>query len=140
MKSRIATTSVEELRAALDKRGIQPTIQRLGIAAVLFTQPHHLSAEQILEAVNQGTQYTSRATVYNTLNLFVRQGLIREVIVDPTKVFYDPNTHPHHHFYNVDTGELMDIDASALPIGDLPHPPPGTRTEGVDVIVRVRND
>ena len=63
---------------------------------------------------------TSKATVYNTLNLFLEKKLIREVIVDPSKVFYDPNTAPHHHFYNVDTGELTDIEAEAIAISGLP--------------------
>ena len=63
---------------------------------------------------------TSKATVYNTLNLFLRKKLIREVIVDPSKVFYDPNPDPHHHFYNVDTGELTDIDARDIRVSGLP--------------------
>ena len=81
----------------------------------------------------------SLATVYNTLGLFARNGLIREVIVDPARVFYDPNTSNHHHFYNIDTGELRDIEAAELDIETLPAPPEGTVAEGVDVIIRVRN-
>lgn len=131
--------SREMLESRLSQCGIQPTQQRLQIAQVLFQQPQHLSADQLLAKLNLQRPLASKATVYNTLNLFVQEGLIREVIVDPTKVFYDPNTHPHHHFYNVDTGELMDIDAESVAIGDLPTPPAGTRTEGVDLIVRVRN-
>ena len=74
-----------------------------------------------------------------TLGLFARNGLIKEVIVDPTRVFYDPNTLHHHHFYNVDTGELMDIDAAQLALGELPELPEGTTADGVDVIIRLRN-
>lgn len=128
---------------SLDSRlrdcGITPTQQRVAIAEVLFARPQHLSADQILEKLNRSKPCVSKATVYNTLNLFVQKGLVREVIVDPTKVFYDPSIHAHHHFYNVDTGELQDFDADALKIGDIPAPPTGTLTEGVDVIVRVRN-
>ena len=82
---------------------------------------------------------TSKATVYNTLNLFLEKKLIREVIVDPNKVFYDPNTAPHHHFYSVDTGELTDIDAAEVEISGLPPLPKGVVTEGVDIIVRIRS-
>jgi Fur family iron response transcriptional regulator len=78
--------------------------------------------------------------VYNTLGLFARNGLVREVIVDPTRVFYDPNTDNHHHFYNMDTGELMDIDSSELRISELPELPEGTVAAGVDVIIRVRDE
>jgi Fur family iron response transcriptional regulator len=61
------------------------------------------------------------------------------VIVDPTRIFYDPNTRPHHHFYNVDTGKLMDIPADSLTLSEMPLPPQGTVAEGVDVIIRVRD-
>lgn len=126
------------LIALLRKHGISPTHQRLEIAQTLFGRCHHLSADQILVAVNERHAETSKATVYNTLNLFRDRGLIREVIVDPKRVFYDPNTEPHHHFYNVDTGEITDIDAAALSVSGLPELPPGMVTEGVDIIVRVR--
>jgi Fur family iron response transcriptional regulator len=98
----------------------------------------HLSADQVLTLANEHFAETSKATVYNTLNLFRDRGLVREVIVDPKRVFYDPNTRPHHHFYNVDTGEITDIAAEDLEISGMPRLPPGTVTEGVDVIVRIR--
>ena len=109
------------------------------IAQVLFARPQHLAAEQVLSLVNQEENVASKATVYNTLGLFANKGLIREVIVDPTRIFYDPNTNQHHHFYNVDTGSLMDIKDELVTIANFPNPPDGTVTEAVDVIVRVRN-
>jgi Fur family iron response transcriptional regulator len=118
---------------------ISPTQQRRQIARILFERPQHLSAEQILERVNHEGIVASKATVYNTLGLFARKGLIREVIVDPSKVFYDSNTSTHHHFYHIDTGELQDIDAQQLVLHDLPIPPVGTELAGVDIIVRVRS-
>ena len=93
-----------------------------------------------MSSVNEGRDRVSKATVYNTLGLFARNGLVREVIVDPTRVFYDPNTSDHHHFYNIDTGELLDINTSELRISDLPELPEGTVAAGVDVIIRVRGD
>ena len=106
---------------------------------MLFARPQHLSADDVLRLVNADGPRASKATVYNTLGLFARKGLIREVIVDPTRVFYDPNTREHHHFYNVDTGRLEDIDADACAVQGLPQPPEGTVAEGVDIIIRVRN-
>lgn len=131
--------SREDLRATLQHHGVLPTRQRLAIAEVLLARPQHLSAEQILERVNAKGPLVAKATIYNTLNLFARRGLIREVIVDPTKVFYDPSTFNHHHFYNLDTGELTDIDGDAFTITDVPPTPDGTVADGVDVIIRVRN-
>lgn len=126
------------LIALLRRHRIAPTHQRLEIAQVLFAHCRHLAADQILALVNERHAETSKATVYNTLNLFCDRGLIREVIVDPKRVFYDPNTEPHHHLYNIDTGEITDIAAEALSVNGMPELPPGMVTEGVDIIVRVR--
>lgn len=127
-----------ELAGMLKQHDILPTQQRMQIARILFERPRHLSAEQVLSEVNEGSAHVSKATVYNTLGLFARHGLINEVIVDPARVFYDPNTTHHHHFYNVDTGELTDIHADDLSVGQLPELPDGTIADGVDVIIRVR--
>ena len=128
----------ESLADLLRSHGIAPTHQRIEIAHVLFERKQHLSAEQILAAVNARHAETSKATVYNTLRLFLEKRLVRELIVDPTRVFYDPNTAPHHHFYDVVTGQLTDIPAEAVRITDLPALPAGTVADGVDVIIRTR--
>ena len=129
-----------EVIALLQEYGITPTQQRVEIAQVLFARPQHLSADQVLAQVNETRAVVSKATVYNTLNLFARKGLVREIIVDPSKVFYDSNTTEHHHFYNVDTGMLSDITPGSLDLPDVPDVPEGTVPVGVDVIVRVRSD
>jgi Fur family iron response transcriptional regulator len=133
-------TQTPDVAGLLRDHGIQPTQQRLMIARVLFFRRQHYSADQVMTFVNDGRDRVSKATVYNTLGLFARNGLVREVIVDPTRVFYDPNTSEHHHFYNIDTGALIDVDSSKLRITDLPHLPEGTVAAGVDVIIRIRNE
>ena len=130
--------SKDDLADLLRLRGINPTHQRIEIAHALYSRFVHLSADQVLAIVNQRHPETSRATVYNTLNLFVEKKLIREVIVDPDRVFYDPNTAPHYHIYNVESGQLTDIDAQDVRIEGLPKLPPGVVTEGMDIIIRVR--
>jgi Fur family iron response transcriptional regulator len=129
----------DNLAEVLRAHDINPTHQRIEIAHALFSRREHLSADQLLALVNGRHAATSKATVYNTLNLFLEKKLIREVIVDPNKVFYDPNTAPHYHFYNVDTGELTDIEASSIELSGLPQSPDGLVMEGVDIIVRVRS-
>ena len=131
--------SREHVVEILRERGITPTHQRIEIAHALFSRCEHLSADRVLAIVNDRACETSKATVYNTLNLFVDRQLVREVIVDPDRVFYDPNTAPHHHFYNVDTGELTDIDEADVRIAGLPCLPRGMSVAGVDVIVRIRS-
>jgi len=128
----------DQLVDVLRRHEINPTHQRIEIAYALLSRNAHLSADQVLAAVNDRHSETSKATVYNTLKLFLEKRLIREVIVDPNKVFYDPNTEPHHHFYNVDTGKLTDIDAADISVDGLPPLPDGMVTEGVDIIVRIR--
>ena len=122
----------------LREHQISPTQQRVKIAQILLAKHQHLSADQVLSTVNSERNKVSKATVYNTLGLFARKGLVKEVIVDPTKVFYDSNTRDHHHFYNVESGELTDIDANSVDLG-LPELPPGVVSAGVEVIIRVRN-
>jgi Fur family transcriptional regulator, iron response regulator len=129
----------DQLVDLLRRYDINPTHQRIEIACALFSRGEHLSADQILAIVNDRHSETSKATVYNTLNLFLEKKLIREVIVDPNKVFYDPNTDPHHHLYNIDTGELTDINAERIEVSGLPQLPEGMVTDGVDIIVRVRS-
>lgn len=128
----------EYLTETLVRHGVTPTHQRLEIAHALFSRGEHMSADQVLALVNARHAQASKATVYNTLNLFVAIKLIRKVIVDPERVFYDPNVTPHHHFYNIDSGELSDIDAQEIEVSRLPAMPEGMVTDGVDIIVRVR--
>ena len=125
---------ISRLRAC----GITPTHQRVQIGEVLFSRPQHVSAEQVLGMVNQGHDTVSKATVYNTLGLFAKKGLLHEVIIDPNKVFYDTNLEKHHHLYHIDTGTLEDISADQVKINQLPELPEGTVLEDVDVIIRLR--
>lgn len=129
----------EILPELLRAHGISPTHQRIEIAHAILSRGEHVPADRILALANERATETSKATVYNTLRLFVERKLIREVIADPGKVFYDPNTRPHHHFYDVVTGELTDIDAREITVTGLPPLPHGASAEGVDVIVRIRS-
>ena len=127
------------LETHLKKHGVIPTPQRLEIAEVLFRRPQHMSADQIMAAVNRGDAIkVSKATVYNTLKLFSDKGLVREVIVDPARVFYDSTTGSHHHIYNVDSGELQDIPSHEVAFAKLPQLPEGMQPDGIEVIMRVR--
>jgi Fur family iron response transcriptional regulator len=127
-----------EIAELLRSRDIHPTTQRVIITRLLFDKCTHLSAEDVFRLVNADDRHVSKATVYNTLGLLAKKGVVREVIADPTRIFYDPNTQPHHHFFDVATGELTDISADQIQVSSLPPLPSGARLEGVDVIVRLR--
>ncbi len=138
---RNSSLEAERQRAVrtLESHGITSTPQRVEIARILLARPQHLSAEQVLSALKRGDLSVSKATVYNTLGLFAEKGLVREVIVNPNKVFYDSNCRNHHHFYDVDSCTLTDIDARDIDVAGLPDVPDGKVVDRVDVIVRVRS-
>ena len=119
--------------------GLRPTKQRLALARLLFDErERHVTAEQLhAEAVSQRVS-VSLATVYNTLHQFTAAGLLREVVVDPGRSYFDTNISDHHHFYNQSTGELADI--GKVTIANLPAPPPGAKIARVDVVVRLATE
>ena len=123
----------------LTRHGLQVTSQRLDIAEYVLREPQHVSAEQILAAMRQRGSRVSKATVYNTMNLFSEQGLVRTVEVDPERLYYDSTTEPHHHFYNVDTGELTDIPADQVHLALDTALPDGTEQAGVEIVIRIRS-
>ena len=118
--------------------GIAPTAQRIDIAAVLLARPQHVCAEDLQRMLDRHGTPVSRATVYNTLGLFARKGLVRELFVDSGKVLYDSNTANHDHIYDADTGVLTDIEPGAVAVSAMPSLPAGTRVESIEVVIRVR--
>ena len=127
----------EEIAQLLERHDVTPTQQRLDVGEVILAMPQHKSADQIISGIKAKGFRVSKATVYNTLNLFCERGLLRTVDVDPGRKFYDPTTRPHHHFYNVDTGELTDIEPENVSLQFKGAFPRGTEQRGVDVIIRI---
>jgi Fur family transcriptional regulator, iron response regulator len=118
--------------------GIRPTAQRVQIAALLLSSPQHLSAEQILAALRTSGARISKATVYNTLNLFAARGLIRQLCVDGARAWFDSNVDEHYHFHDLDSGRLIDVPIPDVQFSRLPAPPPGMELAGVDLVIRLR--
>src|SRR3979409_979631 len=119
--------------------GIRPTAQRVRIAALLLSAPQHLSAEQILASLRAAGARVSKATVYNTLNLFAARGLIRQLSVDVSRAWFDSNVDAHYHFHDVATGALIAVPVPEVEFSKLPAPPPGTAFAGLDLLTRLRN-
>jgi len=118
--------------------GIRPTAQRVRIASVLLSAPQHLSAEQILATLRASGARVSKATVYNTLNLFASRGLIRQLSVDGARAWFDSNVDPHYHFHDLASGALIDVPVPDVEFSRLPVPPPGTEVAGIDLVIRLR--
>ena len=118
--------------------GIRPTAQRMRIATLLLSEPQHLSAEQILAHLRSSGARVSKATVYNTLNLFASHGLIRQLSVDGARAWFDSNVDAHYHFHDVASGALIDVPVPEVEFSRLPPPPPGTEVDGIDLVIRLR--
>ena len=119
--------------------GLRPTRQRVALARLLFHGgDRHVTAEQLHGEATSAVIRVSLATVYNTLHQFTTAGLLREVVVEPGRSYFDTNVDDHHHFFCETTGMLQDIPGAAVMVSQLPGAPPGTEISRVDVIIRVR--
>lgn len=116
---------------------LRPTRQRLALAKLLFDHgDRHFTAEQLHGEALAANIRVSLATVYNTLHQFTDAGLLREIIVDAGRSYFDTNTSNHHHFFYAKSGRLEDIPGDEVVVSRLPAPPAGAVSR-VDVIVRV---
>jgi len=98
-----------ELPALLRARGISPSAQRVAVAGYVLHTREHPSADTVWARVRAGFPMISRATVYNTLNLMVRKGLLRELVLAEGRVVFDPNLDRHHHFIDDKSGAIVDV-------------------------------
>ncbi len=125
----------------LRNAGLRPTRQRLALARLLFDQgDRHVTAEQLHAEVLTASMPVSLATVYNALHQFVGAGLLREVVVNPGRSYFDTNVSDHHHFFLEDAGKLVDIPGDRIDVANVPAPPAGTAIRRVDVIIRVERE
>jgi len=105
-----------ETLQALTEHGIQPSAQRVAVADYVLYTTDHPSADQVWAEVKRSFPMLSRATVYNTLNLFTEKGLLRELVLAEGRIVFDPKLDPHHHFLDEETGEIVDVPWSALDV------------------------
>jgi Fur family transcriptional regulator, iron response regulator len=130
-----APFAAEKLRAA----GLRPTRQRMELAAHLFCgHDRHVTAESLHDEVAGAGIKVSLATVYNTLHQFTAAGLLRQVVVDAARGYFDTNTGDHQHFFLEDEGSLIDIPGEAITVEGVPAAPAGMAVDRVDVVVRVK--
>ena len=123
----------------LKQSGLRPTRQRLALARLLFSNgDRHITAEQLHGEALAAEIRVSLATIYNTLHQFTHTGLLREVVVEPGRSYFDTNTTDHHHFFHEGSGTLQDIPGEQVRLAALPAPPSGTAIQRVDVIVRIK--
>jgi Fur family iron response transcriptional regulator len=137
--SRDSKTSAAQAVVRLRHAGLRPTRQRVELAGLLFNDcDRHVTAESLHDEVTRAGVRVSLATVYNTLHQFTDAGLLRQVIVDAARSYFDTNTGYHQHFFLEKEGVLIDIPGETVAVTGVPIPPPGLFVDRVDVVVRVK--
>jgi len=135
MTDTVDTAIADRLRS----NGLRPTRQRVALAELLLSAgPRHLTAEMLFDEARQVDVPVSLATIYNCLHQFTQAGLVREVVVDPGRSYFDTNVTEHHHFYHEGSGKLTDIPGETISLGSLPAAPDGMVIDRTEVIIRVR--
>jgi Fur family iron response transcriptional regulator len=125
--------------ARLKGCGLRPTRQRLDLARLLFRDgDRHVTAESLHDEVSRAGMKVSLATVYNTLHQFTEAGLLRQVVVDAGRSYFDTNVDDHQHFFLEEDGVLIDIPGETIEVSNVPVPPEGLAVDRVDVVVRVK--
>jgi Fur family transcriptional regulator, iron response regulator len=132
------SASDQRLLGLLRTASLRPTRQRLVLADLLFAGPdRHVSAELLHAEAQANGEQVALATVYNTLHQFRRAGLLRELVIDASRAYFDTNTSNHNHFFVESAGQLIDIPGDGIKVDGLPTPPEGMRISHIDVVVRL---
>ena len=120
---------------------LRPTRQRIALARLLFDgADRHVTAEMLHAEAQEASIQVSLATVYNTLHQFTAAGLLREIVVDSQRCYFDTNMNDHHHFFFKGDNRLEDIPGEEVVLARLPEAPAGTKVTGVDIVIRVSED
>jgi Fur family iron response transcriptional regulator len=127
----------DDLLKVLLDHGVQPSAQRLAVARYVLSTSEHPSADQVWQKVKARLPMLSRATVYNTLNLFVEKGLLRELVLAEGNVVFDPKLDRHHHFIDDDTGAIVDVPWEAVRVAKV-HALPELDVREYSVVMRGR--
>jgi Fur family iron response transcriptional regulator len=141
MARNVRDTRADDAAARLKAAGLRPTRQRIELAQLLFAgHDRHVTAESLAEEGQRAGVKVSLATVYNTLHQFQAAGLLRQVVVDSSRTYFDTNVGDHQHFFVENEGLLIDIPGEAIAISGVPAAPEGLSIDRVDVVVRVRRN
>ena len=120
--------------------GLRPTKQRLTICKVLFDrkETYHFTIEKLKKIIEKGSKKKiSLATLYNTVNAFKEKGYLKEISLKGNKTFFDTNTKHHHHFYDEDMSQLVDIEDKNISVNYVPKLPSGKKIKSVEVLVKI---
>ena len=137
---------INDLKHYIDRLrsfGLRPTKQRLAICKVLFDRKEtfHFTIDNLKKKIEKSTKSKiSLATVYNTVHAFKKNGYLKEISLQGNKTFFDTNSSVHHHFYDEDTGDLMDIKNDNILLNKLPTAPKGKKIKDIEITVNIANN
>ena len=127
----------------LRSSGLRPTNQRLAICKVLFNRKEtfHFTIEKLKKIIEKGSKKKiSLATLYNTVHAFKKKGYLKEISLKGNKTFFDTNISNHHHFYDEDTLQLIDIEDENISLKNLPKIPSGKKIKDIEIVIKVENN
>ena len=130
---------IEKLRNS----GLRPTKQRIKICEVLFDREKtfHFSINELMKIIHaKVNQKISLATVYNTVHAFKKKGHLKEIIIENDMSYFDTNTQSHHHFYDQQTKELIDINSNDVEIKKTPTPPSGKKIIDAEITFKISKE
>ena len=136
---------MEQLKFHIDKlrsSGLRPTRQRLAICKILFNRKEtfHFTIDQLKKIIEKNfKKKISLATLYNTIHAFKKKGYLKEISLKGNKTFFDTNTENHHHFYDEDMSQLIDIEDKNILVNNLPKTPNGKKIKSVEVLVKIED-
>ena len=133
------TFHTERLRAS----GLRPTKQRLALCKILFDRKKtfHFTIEKLKQVVEiDSNKKISLATLYNTVHIFKKKGYLKEISLKGNKFFFDTNTKNHHHFYDEDSSQLIDIKNKNISVNNLPDVPKGKKIKEIEITIRIANN
>tara|TARA_B100000686_G_scaffold330141_1_gene392065 strand:+ start:2837 stop:3253 length:417 start_codon:yes stop_codon:yes gene_type:complete len=129
---------IERLRAS----GLRPTKQRIALCKILFDRKEtfHFTIEKLKKIIDKGNKKKiSLATLYNTVHAFKEKGYLKEIPLKGNKNFFDTNTKHHHHFYDENMSQLVDIEDKNISINYLPKTPIGKKIKSLEVLVKIED-
>ena len=131
-------TFVKKLRSS----GLRPTKQRLEICKVLYNREKtfHFTIEELSKILKKNSKESiSLATIYNTVHAFKNKNYLKEISINSNKSYFDTNVSNHHHFYDSETSELIDIDAREVVFQKIPKTPNGKKIKNIEVFINLKN-
>jgi len=127
----------------LRSSGLRPTKQRIEICKLLFDREKtfHFTINDLFKILkNKRSKKVSLATIYNTVHSFKKKGYLKEISVNKDKSYFDTNTSDHHHFLDINTNELIDLEKEHVDKIRIKKNLSGKKINSIELLVKIENN